>query len=139
VAFEVIAAAAPPVSTAKVAYSAAFAVSDAASGAPEAVLKDVLSNLPDQAQQELRQTLSKASGSGTLYAVVFAGQQPSAGYRVSVDAVQRQSGKLVVQYHVMKPDPQQAHAEVITFPYVIVRIPNAGSAPADVRFENKPL
>lgn len=93
--------------------------------------------LPDDARGQLTRLLAVQDDS--LYLVVYLGRQPSSGYGVRILFVTRgsESGapRLVVTYVLDKPDPTKGAATVITHPYAIARVREAGVEPAAVAFQ----
>jgi hypothetical protein len=93
--------------------------------------------LPDVAHDALLGAL--AGPDSALYVVIYAGAQPSSGYRVRIDAVTRQvegeQEKLVVTYHVEAPT--QGAAAVETHPYVVAQVMATDMQPGDVVFEER--
>ncbi|TEB10765.1 protease complex subunit PrcB family protein [Pelotomaculum propionicicum] len=67
------------------------------------------------------------TGSKTLgewsYLLIAAGEKSTAGYSVGVTSISGSSDKLKVYYRVDGPLPGQVEAQVITYPYILVRIP----------------
>ncbi|MFZ5633808.1 MAG: protease complex subunit PrcB family protein, partial [Bacillota bacterium] len=62
------------------------------------------------------------------YILIAAGERPTAGYGVKiVNIYDDGQGRLKVRYRVDGPPPGQVSAQVITYPFILVRIP-AGSA-----------
>lgn len=65
------------------------------------------------------------------YILIAAGEKLTAGYSVEpVSITDDGRGRLTVRYRVTGPPPGQVAAQVITYPYVLVRIP-AGGAEAE--------
>ncbi|MEW6275924.1 MAG: protease complex subunit PrcB family protein [Bacillota bacterium] len=62
------------------------------------------------------------------YIFIAAGEKPTAGYRVEIINIQDDGrGKLTVRYRVSGPPPGRIPAQVITYPYVLARIPAGGA------------
>ena len=74
--------------------------------------------------------LQPFTGSKTLgewsYLLVAAGEKPTAGYSVGVISVSGSSDRLKVYCRLDGPAPGQVQAQVITRPYVLIRIPACG-------------
>ena len=62
---------------------------------------------------------------------VFAGQKPTAGYRVTITQINLTPEALVVRYHETPPPADMATAEVLTQPYELQVFPKT---PLPVRF-----
>ncbi len=60
---------------------------------------------------------------GWSYLLVAAGEKPTAGYSVGVISVSGSPDKLKVYYRLDSPAPGQTEAQVVTRPYVLIRIP----------------
>jgi hypothetical protein len=92
--------------------------------------------LPQGARTALRRALAQPDSD--LYLVIYGGVQPSAGYRVRIEAITRQlvgsREQLVVDYCVEGPGPGQGAAAVLTYPYLVARVPGAEVAPQNVVF-----
>lgn len=54
---------------------------------------------------------------------IFAGMRNTAGHEVEVTGVERDGDALVVTWRERRPDPREMVAQVITFPYHLVRVP----------------
>ncbi len=67
-------------------------------------------------------TGSKTSGAWG-YLLIAAGEKPSAGCSVGIIYIEDKSDGLKVHYRVAGPAPNQMTAQVITHPYVLIRIP----------------
>ena len=93
--------------------------------------------LPAEAKTALEAALAKPDAA--LYVVVFLGKQPSSGYGVEITSITPSSegGKagLAVHYSFEKPDPAKGGATVLTYPYVIASVQQAGVAPENVTFQ----
>ncbi|MBC7324959.1 MAG: protease complex subunit PrcB family protein, partial [Moorella sp. (in: Bacteria)] len=64
------------------------------------------------------------------YIFIAAGEKPTAGFRVEIINIHDDGrGKLTVRYRVTGPPPGRMAAQVITYPYVLARIPAGGAAP----------
>jgi hypothetical protein len=57
---------------------------------------------------------------------VFAGQRPTAGYRVEIVKVERDSGGLTVVYKIESPPQDAIAAQQLTQPFHLVRLPALG-------------
>jgi hypothetical protein len=57
---------------------------------------------------------------------VFAGQRPTAGYRVEIFRVERESRGLSVVYRVEGPAKDAMLAQMLTQPFKLVRLPGLG-------------
>ena len=57
---------------------------------------------------------------------VFAGQLPTAGYRVEIVRVERESGGLSIVYRIESPAKDAMVAQVLTQPFHLVRLPRLG-------------
>lgn len=63
------------------------------------------------------------------YILIAAGERPTADYGVKiVNIYDDGQGRLKVRYRVDSPAPGQASAQVITRPYILVRIPSSSAA-----------
>jgi PrcB C-terminal len=58
---------------------------------------------------------------------IHAGRRPTAGYRVELVAVERRGSETVVAYRVDAPPPGEMVAQVITYPFHILRLPKPGT------------
>ncbi|MFA5384175.1 MAG: protease complex subunit PrcB family protein [Eubacteriales bacterium] len=83
---------------------------------PQEIKKWASVNIP------LSFTGSKTSGKWN-YLLISAGQKPTAGYSVGVISIYGEKDKIKVYYRVDGPAPGQFIAQVITCPYVLIRIP----------------
>ncbi|HEB66488.1 MAG TPA: protease complex subunit PrcB family protein [Gammaproteobacteria bacterium] len=54
---------------------------------------------------------------------VFLGQRPTAGYRVRIMDVRQGPDQLQVHVRERKPDSNAVLAQVLTYPYVMIRLP----------------
>lgn len=54
---------------------------------------------------------------------VFAGQRPSAGYDVTIRAVERRDAALVIDVEETQPKPSRVAAQVLVSPYHVVTVP----------------
>lgn len=94
-------------------------------------------DLPDEAREALQRALARPDAA--LYLVVYAGVKPSSGYRVHIDSIttRDEAGreKLVVNYSLEEPRPDQGGATVLTYPFVIARVPGIDVGTEDVLFE----
>ena len=68
--------------------------------------------------------------------IITAGQKPSSGYHVKVNGVAASRGTLVVDAVITKPEPGTMTAPVLTSPYLVIAVPNAGVSAA--RWKNRP-
>jgi hypothetical protein len=66
---------------------------------------------------------------------VFLGSRSTAGYTVEITAIEQKERELIVVYRERQPDPQAMVAQVITFPYHLVRIDRHDGS---VRFRRAP-
>jgi hypothetical protein len=57
---------------------------------------------------------------------VFAGQRPTAGYRVEITKVERESDGLTVVYRIESPPQDAIVAQQLTQPFHLVRLPALG-------------
>jgi len=64
---------------------------------------------------------------------VFLGSKPTPGYAVTIVGAEEREGVLHVTYRETAPAPGRISAQVITFPYQLVAIPQ--SSAKDVKFE----
>ena len=64
---------------------------------------------------------------------VFMGSRPNAGFSTTVISTTAANGALVVRYKETMPAPGAVSAQILTFPYHLVAIPNA--TVSDVKFE----
>jgi hypothetical protein len=58
----------------------------------------------------------------TAVLVVALGQQPSTGYRVEVERIERQGEMLNVNLQLTTPSPDAARATVMTSPYIVIEV-----------------
>ncbi|MDD2444101.1 MAG: protease complex subunit PrcB family protein, partial [Desulfotomaculaceae bacterium] len=95
----------------------------------------IMSRDDETVPQEIKEwmaanTLQPFTGSKTLgewsYLLIAAGEKPTAGYSVGIIDISGSSDKLKVYYRVDGPPPGQVTAQVITYPYSIIRIPAHG-------------
>ena len=63
---------------------------------------------------------------------VFMGSRPTAGFSVEIVSAEVRNGALVVSYRETSPRPDAIAAQVLTFPYHIVAVPNHAG---EVKFE----
>jgi hypothetical protein len=63
---------------------------------------------------------------------VFMGSRPTAGYNVSIVSTFAKDGNVLVRYQESTPRPGAMTAQVLTFPYHLVAIPQAAG---DLKFE----
>lgn len=93
--------------------------------------------LPEDGLQVLSKALEKEEA--VLYAVIYAGPQPSSGYSIQVHSIMlmNQDGKqqIVVTYSLQGPGANQAASAVITHPYLIARLREPGVQPEQVIFQ----
>jgi hypothetical protein len=67
--------------------------------------------------------------SKSVVAGVFLGQRSTGGYGVTISSVDRQGKGVVVRWREQKPDPSaMVVTQVVTFPFVLVRIDVAGAS-----------
>ncbi len=66
------------------------------------------------------------------YILVARGMQPTAGYTIQINKVEKADGNIVVHTETQDPDPDDMVAQVITFPYDLTVIDYQG---LPVRFE----
>jgi hypothetical protein len=101
---------------------------------PDRVVPD---DLPDEAKEALQRALARPDSA--LYLVVYAGVQPSSGYRVHIDSITTrvEAGReeLVVTYSLEEPGPDQGAATVLTYPFIIARVRGSDVGAEDVLFE----
>lgn len=60
------------------------------------------------------------------YLMVTAGEQPSAGYSVTIDSIRETQNALYVQARLNSPEPGEPVAQVITYPYQVVKLADTG-------------
>jgi hypothetical protein len=105
----------------------------------DASAQSIPGGLPQGARAALRRALAQPDSD--LYLVIYGGVQPSAGYRVRIDAITRQVAgsrkQLIVDYCVEGPGPGQGAAAVLTYPYLVARVPGAEVAPQNVVFRRR--
>ena len=58
-----------------------------------------------------------------MLALVAIGERSSAGYGVEVRAVERVGQMLIVRASEQRPPPDSMQAQVMTHPYVVLRLP----------------
>jgi hypothetical protein len=71
--------------------------------------------------------------SKSVVAGVFLGLRSTGGYRVTISSVDRQGTGVVVQWREQKPDPGAIVIQTLTFPFVLVRIDDAGASAVTLR------
>lgn len=102
---------------------------------PKRVVPD---NLPEQAKETLRRIFGTPTPD--LYIVIYTGLGGH-GFRVQINSisVRQDSGteRLVINYSVDKPLPSTPQPDVITHPFVIVRVRNTNIRASDVVFEHQ--
>lgn len=54
---------------------------------------------------------------------IFAGQRPTAGYQVQIVKVEREKNRIIVIYQLKSPPTDALVAQVLTQPFIIIRIP----------------
>jgi hypothetical protein len=65
--------------------------------------------------------------SKSIVAGVFLGSRSTGGYGVTIASVDRQGTELVVRWREQKPAPNAMVIQAVTFPFVLVRIDDAGA------------
>jgi len=99
--------------------------------------------VPDGLPEQAREILHRIFGTPTpdLYIVVYVGLAGSTGFRVRINSitVRQDSGmeRLAINYSVDKPLPSTPQSDVITHPFVIVRVRNTDLRASDVIFEGQ--
>jgi hypothetical protein len=68
--------------------------------------------------------------------IITAGEKPTSGYHIKVKGVAASKGTLVVDAVVTKPEPGTMTVPVLTSPYLVIAVPNAGVSAA--RWKNPP-
>jgi hypothetical protein len=63
---------------------------------------------------------------------VFMGSRPTAGYAVDIAAVTQEGGRVVVEYRERRPSPDVFVAQILTFPFHLVRVMRS-DAPVEFR------
>jgi hypothetical protein len=63
---------------------------------------------------------------------IFAGGQPTAGITLAISSVTRSSDSISLVYEIRRPPPDAISAQVLTYPFQIVRIPAAPSTPVSL-------
>lgn len=63
--------------------------------------------------------------SKSVVAGVFLGQRNTGGYGVTISSVDRKAKGLVVRWREQQPDPNLNVIQMLTFPFVLVRIDDA--------------
>jgi hypothetical protein len=66
---------------------------------------------------------------------VFLGSRTTAGYSVQIVSAEESNGAIVVKYRQTEPGRDAITAQILTFPYHLVAIPQSR---ADVKFERVP-
>jgi hypothetical protein len=62
-----------------------------------------------------------------LVAGIFAGQHPTSGYRVQIVSVERENAQItVIYYQIEGPAKDAIVAQVLTQPFLIIRLPRLG-------------
>lgn len=65
---------------------------------------------------------------------IFAGQRPTAGHEVQIVAIERGVAEVIVVYQVREPRSGALVAQMLTYPFHLVRLPRQG---VPVRFERR--
>ena len=73
-------------------------------------------------QQQGAPQVDQVDWSEHMLAVVALGQRPTAGYGVEVQGVERAGGFLRVRVAETEPPPDAMQAQVVTHPYVVLRL-----------------
>jgi uncharacterized lipoprotein YehR (DUF1307 family) len=68
------------------------------------------------------------------YIIIALGERNTTGYSIKVKSVIKQSDHLQVTYVEKKPGPNDVVAQVLTYPYIVVSVPESN---LPVRFEKK--
>ena len=71
--------------------------------------------------------------SKSVVAGVFLGLRSTGGFRVTISSVDRQGKGVVVQWREQKPDSNAMVTQMLTFPFVLVRIDDAGASAVTFR------
>jgi hypothetical protein len=88
--------------------------------------------LPTEARQALEAALAERQAG--LILVLYAGEMPSGGFSLQIEALAAGPETLTVTYALRPPDPQAGATTVLTYPYLIARVDSA-VAPEGVQFE----
>lgn len=67
------------------------------------------------------------------YAVMAAGEKPSGGYSIEVEAVGDAEGTVEIVYRVKSPPPDSANTAAITYPVKLIRFKNPANLPVVFR------
>lgn len=106
---------------------------------PIAIALDVsptlTTSLPAGLSDEAKAAVASSVGSMQAgpFLVIAAGTRPSAGYRIIIQTIERQDGRVVVRYTIEKP--QGGAADVITYPFLVARLDDPSIQAQDVVFE----
>ncbi len=71
--------------------------------------------------------------SKSVVAGVFLGLRSTGGHGVTISSVDRQGKGVVVRWREQKPDPGAMVIQMLTFPFVLVRIDDAGASAVTFR------
>jgi hypothetical protein len=71
--------------------------------------------------------------SKSVVAGVFLGVRSTGGYSATIASVDREGKGIVVRWREQKPDPNAMVIQMLTFPFVLVRIDNAGASAVTFR------
>ncbi len=89
-------------------------------GSPDAAPKEVWDWV--QANMKTKYAAAK-SVKDTTFILIAAGPQPSSGYDIAVTSVVESAGQVRVVYKVVAPPPGTGAATVISYPYVLLKVP----------------
>jgi PrcB C-terminal len=78
------------------------------------------------------ETVPAIDFSKSVVAGVFLGLRNTGGHRVTISSVDRQGKGLVVAWREQKPAPDTVVIQMVTFPFVLVRIDDVGAS--DITF-----
>lgn len=70
--------------------------------------------------------LDRPDGDELLLVAISRGEQPTAGYGMSLDEVRRRDGTAVIHVQWQTPEPGAALAQMITHPCLVVGLPRDG-------------
>lgn len=63
---------------------------------------------------------------GNLYILITGGEVPTSGYSVRLDDIRETDAGLFLQAGLTTPDPNHMHAQVISYPYLVIQVQDTG-------------
>jgi hypothetical protein len=95
--------------------------------------------LPRDAQQAVEKIIEKQTPG--LFAVIYGGRAGSSGYSIQVRSVKQTTAdgqqQITITFTVQGPGPKQMAADVLTYPYLILLIPDTKASPETVVFSQE--